>query len=239
MHAKCGGWAASRTAWDFRNSQAVFSVDRAHAVEKPNSLGFQEQSGGRGIYGVTTTITAEQLGISGTVRRNQSRPSRKKNFAPNSLGFQEQSGGLLPLNISATANRRTAWDFRNSQAVQKLVQFGNTICRTAWDFRNSQAVSPRVGRTTRSLPNSLGFQEQSGGCRGGEERKWRRGPNSLGFQEQSGGSSGEVFYGENWPNSLGFQEQSGGKCGYTLPASSAAEQLGISGTVRRTESQFL
>ena len=102
------------------------------------------------------------------------------------MGFQEQSGGVLTFCATLFAFCRTAWDFRNSQAVCGVSLSAESICRTAWDFRNSQAV------------------KKEGVAFG------LRAPNSLGFQEQSGGDVSEAFVREVPPNSLGFQEQSGG-----------------------------
>ena len=58
----------------------------------PNSLGFQEQSGGYEGGSRSLRKVAEQLGISGTVRRAVA-------------GF-----------VNSDGFGRTAWDFRNSQA---------------------------------------------------------------------------------------------------------------------------
>ena len=155
--------SGGRTAWDFRNSQAGTRPAEVSTIVSPNSLGFQEQSGG----GLNAIIEASKQ--------------------PNSLGFQEQSGGRIlneglvlteaeQLGISGTVrrlrlssfslilSRRTAWDFRNSQAGKQTCKRKCwSARRTAWDFRNSQAGDP-AGITRLSLqPNSLGFQEQSGG----------------------------------------------------------------------------
>ena len=223
----------SRTAWDFRNSQAVARGPGTEQVSQPNSLGFQEQSGG--------ASPCASWGVS----------------QPNSLGFQEQSGGPGTPEPTPFTPSRTAWDFRNSQAVHsknrpRLPLLG----RTAWDFRNSQAGAKSESKRRKQLAEQLGISgtvrravricssvassgrtawdfrnSQAAGVLGNIPQT--EGPNSLGFQEQSGGVERMRSFISRAPNSLGFQEQSGGLKDSRHSLQSSAEQLGISGTVRR------
>ena len=215
------------------------ALPRTSTPKLPNSLGFQEQSGGLVESSHRSPGIAEQLGISGTVRRPKSPPS------PVSAQSAEQLG------ISGTVRRQPGRSTMVSQCG-----------RTAWDFRNSQAER-RGGRQKENfLPNSLGFQEQSGGESASSKSVADFMPNSLGFQEQSGGwINGELEARELSRTAWDFRNsqavkarpqsrlrilcrtawdfrnsQAGGSMGSSKPGSSA-EQLGISGTVRRLKKQ--
>ena len=100
---------------------------------RPNSLGFQEQSGGLLRMGTPLTKSAEQLGISGTVRRD------------------------VVVNPRKLSRSRTAWDFRNSQAESFAEALLGLVRRTAWDFRNSQAVGLSTSSPKSSAAEQLGI----------------------------------------------------------------------------------
>ena len=159
---------------------------------------------------------AEQLGISGTVRRPKSPPS------PVSAQSAEQLG------ISGTVRRQPGRSTMVSQCG-----------RTAWDFRNSQAER-RGGRQKENfLPNSLGFQEQSGGESASSKSVADFMPNSLGFQEQSGGwINGELEARELSRTAWDFRNSQAAQKAKLPKKETQAEQLGISGTVRRQRDGF-
>ena len=200
--------------------------------------------------------SAEQLGISGTVRRLREARALSKCPSRTAWDFRNSQAARV-LARAGVFPSRTAWDFRNSQAVHsknrpRLPLLG----RTAWDFRNSQAGAKSESKRRKQLAEQLGISgtvrravricssvassgrtawdfrnSQAAGVLGNIPQT--EGPNSLGFQEQSGGVERMRSFISRAPNSLGFQEQSGGLKDSRHSLQSSAEQLGISGTVRR------
>ena len=87
---------------------------------------------------------AEQLGISGTVRRDGVCTIEGKKIPPNSLGFQEQSGGgTVPEGKQDVRAEQLGISGTVRRKVGLVLSFA-PFSRTAWDFRNSQAAQKKL-----------------------------------------------------------------------------------------------